>query len=1129
MEKQPGARTSHLAKQEEIELEEDEGCINPVPVMIHIEDREGGREKEDQEDDSDGGGEDDGIGSDGDVSSRTHSSPRPSSRQSPVSGYVGKEKKAQSKSKSSNTKQQKLGKQGSSQGSVDSCSSLSRDSSTETYTDSTGIDLQQFIINTLHKNQKDRMMLLRIEQDVTSLIKDAKRQSHKFPQMSSYHRMLVHRVAAFFGLDHNVDQNGTAVIVNKTKNTRIPETKFQDHIRDELMPLEPKKSILKRDSASFEEGKEEDTVEGLQSSSQEDIRWTSEPRPWSSTDSDSSGKPNKQGIKVEGNFKCEGSSQYTTTINKIPLLVKSESETKDLSPPVEEVKPVITKASSFGGISAPTREVPVEKISLSQSFKSESINTPVASSSYLPSKISLSLPVVATQTSVSPTNQISMQLTSTNPSGHSDPAVPYSSQPLMWTIPNVDSLPPGTVIMNPQLGIPYVNPDGSLFRCSLPGTQQLMVTPIAQVPATSSNQQVPGSVPSATLPRVQQQVALFSPNPAIIYIPCIPTQFQQPTQPTGQVISDHRPPSLTQDRGTVRIQDLTAQMSNLSFSQLQPPNQMHVSEAGPTSILSGNLGLGGTTTTTVGFQSYLIPAPKPQNTINLQQCNQQQLQSPLFLVQQPSRSSFNHSLKYVYAPTSMVPSGLQQTLPPGTENISVAHQPLGEVTGPQAVGSLIPGQQFIGHYSGVNLTFNSRENAILGGAPYITSRISGNSTVSITTSSFSPTTHSYNVYPYGSMFISNIPSGTSAHTSQSPEFMSSSVSAMPLCVLTPSGIATPISQSPLPQFTGGAVASSFPNFHPQTPPSQNGSQGTSVPFMGYSVLSPQPQIHPPNPTNLTPSTSSLSTCARFAPNFMSNLPSYHPGFPLGRNVTNSISPPQQVLSSQYSIPLPGVDKRNNNMVLGKPMESSGREQSGQNLVPNIHDHGTVNRVIPFQQGKVSDSSVHRKGGTLLHGLPLHHQFNPLMLQSSQPMVRFPHVTSGQISTVNRQPKVHRQRSRGGNVSSNRSVSSIDNSPILNDRGSSQFLEVEGLPDGMKRYDVERYLEPVTALGAKIEFVCTNSSRSKPLGNDNITKTKYQVLAIFESSTAAQTALLKIKTNKFQLRQRGKEISFKTLS
>ena len=43
----------------------------------------------------------------------------------------------------------------------------------------------------------------------------------KFPQMTSYHRMLVHRVAAFFGLDHNVDQSGKCVIVNRTSNTRL--------------------------------------------------------------------------------------------------------------------------------------------------------------------------------------------------------------------------------------------------------------------------------------------------------------------------------------------------------------------------------------------------------------------------------------------------------------------------------------------------------------------------------------------------------------------------------------------------------------------------------------------------------------------------------------------------------------------------------------------------------------------------------------------------------------------------------------------------------------------------------------------------------------------------------------------
>ena len=44
--------------------------------------------------------------------------------------------------------------------------------------------------------------------------------------MTSYHRMLLHRVAAYFGMDHNVDQTGKAVIINKTGNTRMWVTDF---------------------------------------------------------------------------------------------------------------------------------------------------------------------------------------------------------------------------------------------------------------------------------------------------------------------------------------------------------------------------------------------------------------------------------------------------------------------------------------------------------------------------------------------------------------------------------------------------------------------------------------------------------------------------------------------------------------------------------------------------------------------------------------------------------------------------------------------------------------------------------------------------------------------------------------
>ncbi|XP_014245250.1 cAMP-regulated phosphoprotein 21-like isoform X3 [Cimex lectularius] len=126
--------------------------------------------------------------------------------------------------------------------------------SREQYEGSSQVDLHKFIVDTLNRNYKDRMLLLKIESDLVALAKDPKRTMHKFAQMSSYQRMLVHRVAAYFNMEHNVDTSGVSVIVNTTKSTRIPETRFRDYVRDDLLlPEEPRRSILKRDSSSFEE------------------------------------------------------------------------------------------------------------------------------------------------------------------------------------------------------------------------------------------------------------------------------------------------------------------------------------------------------------------------------------------------------------------------------------------------------------------------------------------------------------------------------------------------------------------------------------------------------------------------------------------------------------------------------------------------------------------------------------------------------------------------------------------------------------------------------------------------------------------------------------------------------------
>uniref|UniRef100_A0A4W4HAJ1 R3H domain-containing protein n=1 Tax=Electrophorus electricus TaxID=8005 RepID=A0A4W4HAJ1_ELEEL len=181
---------------------------------------------------------------------------------------------------------------------------LSRDSSQE-YTDSTGIDVHEFLVNTLKNNPRDRMMLLKLEQDILEFINDDNNQYKKFPQMTSYHRMLLHRVAAYFGMDHNVDQTGKAVIINKTSNTRIPEQRFSEHIKDERNMDFQKKFILKRDDASMDKDDNQESSSrassSRQSSTDSDMK-SLEPRPWSSTDSDSSNRTLRPPVTKASSF-----------------------------------------------------------------------------------------------------------------------------------------------------------------------------------------------------------------------------------------------------------------------------------------------------------------------------------------------------------------------------------------------------------------------------------------------------------------------------------------------------------------------------------------------------------------------------------------------------------------------------------------------------------------------------------------------------------------------------------------------------------------------------------------------------------------------------------------------------------
>ncbi|TKR77677.1 hypothetical protein L596_018603 [Steinernema carpocapsae] len=103
-------------------------------------------------------------------------------------------------------------------------------SSAPDFTDTTGINLLNFFKNTLHKSPKDRQLLLEFEKNLIDFAQTDK-QAYRFPSMCSYNRMLLHRVAAYFGLDHNVDQTGKAIVVNKTDHSRMPTDDFRSMIR----------------------------------------------------------------------------------------------------------------------------------------------------------------------------------------------------------------------------------------------------------------------------------------------------------------------------------------------------------------------------------------------------------------------------------------------------------------------------------------------------------------------------------------------------------------------------------------------------------------------------------------------------------------------------------------------------------------------------------------------------------------------------------------------------------------------------------------------------------------------------------------------------------------------------------
>ncbi|NXO89941.1 R3HD1 protein, partial [Certhia brachydactyla] len=392
---------------------------------------------------------------------------------------------------------------------------LSRDSSQE-YTDSTGIDLHEFLVNTLKNNPRDRMMLLKLEQEILDFIGNNEVPRKKFPPMTSYHRMLLHRVAAYFGLEHNVDQSGKSVIVNKTSNTRIPDQKFCEHIKDEKSDDFQKRYILKRDnssldkddnqmrirlkddrrSKSIEEREEEyqrarERIFAQDSLCSQENYFTDKRIQEEETNST---QQRRQILRInkEASGRSANSHQSSTETEPRPW------SSTDSDSSLRNLKPAVTKASSFSGISVLSRgdssgsSKSTGRLSKTGSESSSSVGSSTGSLSHSQQPLpvpALSQPSPGTPAvypTVSSSNSLSFD------GGMSGQVAPAAGSSFFLLPLEAAGIPPGSVLVNPQTGQPFLNPDG---------TPVVYNPPLPQQPGRT---QVPGAAPQPALPSPAQ-------------------------------------------------------------------------------------------------------------------------------------------------------------------------------------------------------------------------------------------------------------------------------------------------------------------------------------------------------------------------------------------------------------------------------------------------------------------------------------------------------------------------------------------------------------------------------------------------------------------------------------------------
>ncbi|XP_069081166.1 R3H domain-containing protein 1 isoform X4 [Pleurodeles waltl] len=970
--------------------------------------------------------------------------------------------------------------------------SLSRDSSQE-YTDSTGIDLHEFLVNALKTNLRDRMMLLKLEQEILDFIGTNEIQRKKFPPMTSYHRMLLHRVAAYFGLDHNVDQSGKSVIVNKTGNTRIPDQKFCEHVKDDKGVDFQKRYILKRDSSSLDkddaqmrmrlkddrrsksiEEREEEYQRARERIFAQDETYLIEKRVLD--EETNSTQQRRQIFRINKDKSGRsGNSHHSSTENDLKYSEPRPWSSTDSDSSLRNLKPAVTKASSFSGISVLTRgdssgsSKSNGRLSKTGSESSSSVGSSTGSLSHTQQPLpvsSLSQPSHGTSAvypPVSTSNSLSFD------GGLSGQVAPPSTSFFLLPL-EATGIPPGSILINPQTGHPFINPDGTPVVYNPPVSQQ------------HGRTQLPGSVQQQPPPPPPQQQ---QPTNHVMTQPIRPLQ---PSSQSVQYSAVSYPPPLLPVSPTQQytVSDtLGNQFSHMSLSR-QP--SLESSDPHPPVYQS-------TVVLQPPQQPGFIMAPPPTNqsvhssgySTSGHPVSQQALQQQGFM-QQPIQQ-----VSGCYCAPGQYPHSSQQYRPVNSVHFnSQQTQPLAQPTQQAGYQTVMPNQQQT--FQGIVGVQQSQSPSMVSG-PHSSL---GNHIQGVMVQY--PSVPSYQVsMQQGSQ-------GMHQQTYQQPVLIANHQS----------------NQGVLPT-TG------MPVYYSVLPSSQQNNSSSSI---GY--------LQPPGSEQMQfPRTSPPCNAQQMQGQHCTGVPPPPPG---GGMVMMQLSLPNNAPPRPHSPPHWKQNKYYCDHQRGqKATDFSSIDPSQHSSQLPSPTTSPVQSPLPLQLSSIKNI---RPGLTSISVMPqFSRQFLPGQGETrypllGQPLQYNPPLIHGHITTQ-QGPPGNRHGGRGKKPA--RKAASTDLG--AGEQVLGKVLEVTELPEGICRADAEKLFGELFKLGAKIRWLrdsqsqqphhhyCgsgdsnANTEHSKPSADFAST---YTILATFPTISSAQNALKKQNNSKFRLRTSRKHYDFHTL-